>query len=112
MIEIVQSVVALIVTLSVLVTIHEYGHYIVARWCGVHVLRFSVGFGRPLWMKRGRAPLLPPPPPDQIIATRSNVALEGTEFAVAGIPLGGYVKMLDEREGFVPDDQLLLAFNR
>ena len=112
MIEIVQSVVALIVTLSVLVTIHEYGHYIVARWCGVHVLRFSVGFGRPLWMKRGRAPLLPPPPPDQIIATRSNVALEGTEFAVAGIPLGGYVKMLDEREGFVPDDQLHLAFNR
>lgn len=112
MIEIVQSIVALIVTLSVLVTIHEYGHYIVARWCGVHVLRFSVGFGRPLWMKRGPSPVLPPPPPEQVIRTRSNEPLEGTEFVIAGIPLGGYVKMLDEREGFVPDDQLHLAFNR
>ncbi len=112
MIEIIQSLVALIVTLLVLVTIHEYGHYIVARWCGVHVLRFSVGFGRPLWMRRGPVPVLPPPPPDQDIATRSNESLEGTEFVVAGIPLGGYVKMLDEREGFVPDDQLHLAFNR
>jgi len=112
MIEVLQSVVALIVTLSILVTFHEFGHYYVARLCNVHVLRFSVGFGKPIFMKRGRAPAPVSPPGDQKIGTRSNEPLEGTEFAVAAIPLGGYVKMLDERDGFVADDQLHMAFNR
>ncbi|MBS0431573.1 MAG: RIP metalloprotease RseP [Proteobacteria bacterium] len=71
----------MIVTLGVLVTFHEFGHFIVARACGVKVLRFSVGFGRALW---------------------SRTAKSGTEYVVAAIPLGGYVKMLDAREGDVP----------
>jgi regulator of sigma E protease len=81
----------LIVTLGVLITFHEYGHFVVARLCGVRVLRFSVGFGRALWSRRDR---------------------HGTEFVVAAIPLGGYVKMLDEREGDVPAAELDLAHNR
>ncbi|MCE4070091.1 MULTISPECIES: sigma E protease regulator RseP [Pseudomonas] len=84
-------VVGLIVALGVLVTFHEFGHFWVARRCGVKVLRFSVGFGTPLvrWHDR-----------------------HGTEFVVAAIPLGGYVKMLDEREGDVPVELLDHAFNR
>ncbi|OBY59914.1 sigma E protease regulator RseP [Pseudomonas sp. AU12215] len=84
-------VVGLIVALGVLVTFHEFGHFWVARRCGVKVLRFSVGFGTPLvrWHDR-----------------------HGTEFVVAAIPLGGYVKMLDEREGDVPAELLDRAFNR
>ena len=80
-----------LVALGVLVTIHEYGHFWVARRCGVKVLRFSVGFGSPLlrWQDR-----------------------HGTEFVVAAIPLGGYVKMLDEREGDVPPELLDQSFNR
>ncbi|WP_250657438.1 RIP metalloprotease RseP [Alkalimarinus coralli] len=89
--EVLQSILSLIVTLGILVTIHEYGHFWVARRCGVKVLRFSVGFGNPIFSWHDR---------------------KGTEFAVAAIPLGGYVKMLDEREGEVPADQLHLAFNR
>lgn len=81
----------LVVSLGVLVTFHEFGHYWVARRCGVDVLRFSVGFGRPLWSRRNRA---------------------GTEFAISAIPLGGYVKMLDEREGEVPVQREAHAFNR
>lgn len=81
----------LIVALGILVTFHEYGHYWVARRCGVKVLRFSVGFGKPLWLRKGK---------------------DGTEWVVAMIPLGGYVKMLDERESDVPQDQLDQAFNR
>jgi len=81
----------LIVTLGLLVTFHEFGHFIVARLCGVKVLRFSVGFGKPLWMRRDR---------------------RGTEFAIAAIPLGGYVKMLDEREGEVAASELDQAHNR
>ncbi|MDR2873040.1 MAG: RIP metalloprotease RseP [Xanthomonadaceae bacterium] len=81
----------LIVSLSLLVTFHEFGHYWVARRCGVRVLRFSVGFGRPLLTRRNRA---------------------GTEFVIAAIPLGGYVKMLDEREGPVHPADLPYAFNR
>jgi regulator of sigma E protease len=80
----------MIVSLGVLVTFHEFGHYWVARRCGVRVLRFSVGFGRPLWLRRGR---------------------DGTEYAIAAIPLGGYVRMLDEREGDVPPEQAAEAFN-
>lgn len=118
MIEFLQSVLALIVTISILVTIHEFGHYWVARLCNVHVLRFSVGFGSPLYIKRGRAPehssqTLTDEHGDPIpIKTRANEPLPATEFAIAAIPLGGYVKMLDEREGYVPDDQLHLTFNR
>ncbi|MGN6328453.1 MAG: RIP metalloprotease RseP [Rhodanobacter sp.] len=74
------SVFWLLVTLGVLVTFHEFGHYWVARRCGVKVLRFSVGFGRAIWKRIGR---------------------DGTEYQIAAIPLGGYVKMLDAREGEV-----------
>ena len=81
----------LIVTLGLLITFHEYGHFVVARRCGVKVLKFSVGFGRALWSRRDR---------------------HGTEFAIAAIPLGGYVKMLDEREGDVAPDEVARAFNR
>jgi regulator of sigma E protease len=112
MVEVLQSILALVVTLSILVTIHEFGHYWVARMCNVHVLRFSVGFGQTIFSRRGRPPAQSAPPSDQAIGTRSNEPLEGTVFAVAAIPLGGYVKMLDEREGFVPDDLKHMAFNR
>lgn len=88
--EFIGSVWWMIVSLGVLVTFHEFGHYWVARRCGVKVLRFSVGFGRPLWMRRNRA---------------------GTEFAIAAIPLGGYVKMLDEREVEVHPHERDQAFN-
>src|SRR5690606_26578595 len=89
--QILQSVLVTLVTLGILVTIHEFGHFWVARRCGVRVLRFSIGFGRPLWRRRGA---------------------DGTEYVLAAIPLGGYVKMLDEREGEVPPEQLDQAFNR
>ncbi len=84
-------IVGTLVALGVLVTFHEFGHFWVARRCGVKVLRFSVGFGMPLvrWHDR-----------------------HGTEFVIAAIPLGGYVKMLDEREGEVPAEQLDQSFNR
>lgn len=85
------SLLALIVTLGVLITVHEFGHFWVARRLGVKVLRFSVGFGRPLWLRRGR---------------------DGVEYVVAALPLGGYVKMLDEREGDVPAAEAPRAFNR
>ena len=85
------SVLALIVTLGILVSVHEYGHYWVARRCGVKVLKFSVGFGKVLFSRTDK---------------------HGTEFAVAAIPLGGYVKMLDEREAPVAEELLGQAFNR
>lgn len=81
----------LVVAIGILVTVHEFGHYWVARRCGVRVLRFSVGFGSPLLKWLGK---------------------DGTEYVVAAIPLGGYVKMLDEREGNVPPEQVQFAFNR
>lgn len=118
MLEFIQTVLALIVTISILVTIHEFGHYWVARLCGVHVIRFSVGFGKPLYTRRGKTPdyetqLVYDENGDPVpIQTRANEPLPATEFSVAAIPLGGYVKMLDEREQYVPDDQLHLAFNR
>jgi len=86
-----QSLLYLLLTLAILVVIHEFGHFWVARRCGVKVLKFSVGFGRPLWSRFGK---------------------DGTEYIVAAIPLGGYVKMLDEREGEVADADLDKAFNR
>ncbi len=86
------SVVAFIVAIGVLVTIHEFGHYWVAKKMGVKVLRFSIGFGKPLWKK---------------VAGRDQ-----TEFVLAAVPLGGYVKMLDEREGDVDASEVDRAFNR
>ena len=80
-----------LITLGILVAFHEYGHFWVARRCGVKVLRFSVGFGTPLW--------------------RTQDA-DGTEYTISAIPLGGYVRMLDEREGEVASSELHRAFNR
>ena len=112
MIEFFQSVLALIVTISILVTVHEFGHFYVAKKCGVHVERFSVGFGKVLFRLQGKAPN-----PDNRYSTAevrsvSNEPLVGTEYCIAMIPLGGYVKMLDERDTFVADDLLEFAFNR
>ncbi|POA87604.1 site-2 protease. Metallo peptidase. MEROPS family M50B [Pseudomonas sp. NFPP10] len=84
-------IVGTLVALGVLVTFHEFGHFWVARRCGVKVLRFSVGFGMPLLRWHDR---------------------RGTEFVIAAIPLGGYVKMLDEREGEVAAEELDQSFNR
>jgi regulator of sigma E protease len=83
---------AFLVVLGVLVVFHELGHYWVARWCRVKVLRFSVGFGRVVWSRRFG--------PDR------------TEWALSAVPLGGYVKMVDEREGAVAAGDLARAFNR
>jgi regulator of sigma E protease len=92
MIDLLWKIGSFAVVLGILVTFHELGHYFVARLCGVKVLRFSVGFGRVLWSRRfGR---------------------DNTEWAVSAIPLGGYVKMADEREGDVPAADLARAFNR
>lgn len=84
-------IVGTLVALGVLVTFHEFGHFWVARRCGVQGIALSVGFGMPLLRWHDR---------------------QGTEFVIAAIPLGGYVKMLDEREGEVPADQLDQSFNR
>lgn len=85
------STLALVVTLGLLIAFHEFGHYWTARRLGVKVLRYCIGFGKPLWMRRYG--------PDQ------------TEYAIAAFPLGGYVKMLDEREGEVPEAERHRAFN-
>ncbi len=90
--EVLQHILAFIVAIGILVTFHEFGHYWVAKRCNVKILRFSVGFGRALWRRR--------------------FGPDGTEFVVAALPLGGYVKMLDEREGEVPAAELDRAFNR
>lgn len=90
--DIVVAIVSFIFALGILVTVHEFGHFWVARKCGVKVLRFSVGFGKPLFKYH-----------------RKN---DPTEYVIAGIPLGGYVKMLDESEGNVADSEKHLAFNR
>ncbi len=86
------STIAFIVAIGVLVTVHEFGHFWVARRLGVKVLRFSIGFGKPLWSGR--------------------FGTDDTELVVAAIPLGGYVKMLDEREGEVDAAERHRAFNR
>jgi regulator of sigma E protease len=88
-----QHLLAFLVAVGVLVTVHEFGHFWVARKLGFKVLRFSVGFGKALWTRRGRDA-------DQV------------EYVIAAIPLGGYVKMLDEREGPVDPAELPRAFNR
>jgi regulator of sigma E protease len=82
---------AFVVAVSVLVAVHEFGHYVVARLFSIRVLRFSIGFGKPFWRRQ---------------------TASGTEFVLATIPLGGYVKMLDEREGPIDDADRPYAFNR
>jgi len=91
MIEMLTNLLAFIVAISVLVAVHEFGHYIVGRWCGMKVLRFSIGFGKPVWTHIAGA--------DQ------------TEYCLSAIPLGGYVKFLDEREGPVDEADQGRAFN-
>jgi len=85
------SIFGLLILLGILVTFHEWGHYWVAKKLGVKALRFSVGFGKPIWSRFNK---------------------HGTEFCIAPIPLGGYVKFVDEREGEVADEDLPYAFNR
>lgn len=89
------TILAFVVAIGLLIAVHEYGHYKIAKLCGVKVLRFSVGFGRPLlrWVPRNQR------------------ASQQTEFVIAAIPLGGYVRMLDEREAPVAPEERHLAFN-
>ncbi len=92
MFDILYTVGAFLVAISLLVAIHEFGHFWVARRLGVKILRFSIGFGKPLWKK--------------------NFGGDKTEFVVASLPLGGYVKMLDGREGDVPEAEAHRAFDQ
>lgn len=91
MFEIIRNIGAFIVALGILVAVHEWGHFFVARKCGVFVKRFSIGFGKPLWRR---------------------IDKHGTEFVIAGIPLGGYVSMLDDRIDDVPEERLHQSFNQ
>ncbi|MCX7960446.1 MAG: RIP metalloprotease RseP [Burkholderiales bacterium] len=90
--SLVQTLGAFVVALGALIVVHELGHYAAARLCGVKVLRFSIGFGRPI--------------------ARWRRGADATEWAIAAVPLGGYVKMLDEREGPVAPHEAARAFNR
>src|SRR5688572_4163824 len=90
--QFVINLVAFIVAIGVLVAVHEFGHFWVARRLGIRVLRFSIGFGRPLY--------------------RRVLGKDPVEFVIAAVPLGGYVKLLDEREGNVPESEAPRAFNR
>lgn len=86
------TILSFVVALGILIAVHEFGHFWVARRLGVKVLRFSIGFGPALWKRTGK--------------------VDNTEYMVAAIPLGGYVKMLDEREEEVAEEELHRAFNR
>ncbi|MBL1142349.1 MAG: RIP metalloprotease RseP [Proteobacteria bacterium] len=86
-----QNIGAFIVALGVLITFHEFGHYWIARRCDVKILRFSIGFGRAIYKR--------------------TFGKDNTEFVIAALPLGGYVKMLDEREGEVKEAELPRSFN-
>ena len=86
------TIVSFLFALAILISVHEFGHFWVARKLGVKVLRFSIGFGPALWKKTGK--------------------VDDTEYMVAAVPLGGYVKMLDEREGDVSEEEKHRAFNR
>lgn len=86
------TLLAFLLTLAVLIVVHEYGHYLAARYCGVKVLRFSVGFGRVLYARQ--------------------IGPDRTDFVLSAVPFGGYVKMLDEREAPVTEPELARAFNR
>ncbi len=90
--SVLSSIIWFVIAIGVLVTVHEFGHFWVARRLGVKVLRFSVGFGRPLW--------------------RTRAGKDQVEYVIGAIPLGGYVKMLDESEGEVPESEVHRAFNR
>ncbi|MCW8824902.1 MAG: sigma E protease regulator RseP [Gammaproteobacteria bacterium] len=92
MLDTLLTIISFIVVLSLLIAVHEYGHFWVARKCGVKVIRFSIGFGQALWKRKGK--------------------VDETEYVIAAIPLGGYVKMLDEREGEVDEADLERTFNR
>ncbi len=92
MLDTLQLLLTLVLALGLLIAVHEFGHYWVARKLGVKVLRFSIGFGKPLWSRTAGA--------------------DNTEYVIAAFPLGGYVKMLDEREGEVDEAELHRAFNR
>jgi len=89
---VVVSALAFLIAIGLLISVHEYGHFWVARRLGVKVLRFSIGFGRALWSRRA--------------------GVDQTEYVIAAIPLGGYVKMVDEREGEVAEADLPRSFNR
>ena len=91
MTNLLTDIVAFIALISILVAVHEYGHYIVGRWTGMKVLRFSIGFGRPVWMHVG--------------------GKDRTEYCISAIPLGGYVKFLDGREGPIEPEDQGRAFN-
>ena len=92
MLDLVTSLLAFIVAISVLVAVHEYGHYIVGRWAGMKVLRFSIGFGKPIWTwVRGA---------------------DRTEYCISAVPLGGYVRFLDGREGPIEPEDEGRAFNQ
>ncbi|MCU7880137.1 MAG: RIP metalloprotease RseP [Candidatus Thiodiazotropha sp. (ex Lucinoma aequizonata)] len=86
------AILPFIAALAILITVHEYGHFLVARKLNVKVLRFSIGFGRALWKRTSE--------------------VDGTEYVIAGIPLGGYVRMLDEQEAPVDPEEQHRAFNR
>ncbi|HSM29448.1 MAG TPA: RIP metalloprotease RseP [Woeseiaceae bacterium] len=86
------SLLAFVIAISVLVAVHEYGHYIVGRWTGMKVLRFSIGFGKPIWTRIG--------------------GKDRTEYCISAIPLGGYVRFLDTREGPIPEEDEGRAFNQ
>ncbi|HEY6643977.1 RIP metalloprotease RseP [Povalibacter sp.] len=90
--EILTAIITFIVAIGILVAVHEFGHFWVARRLGIKVLRFSIGFGKPLWQR---------------VAGKDQV-----EYVIAAIPLGGYVKLLDEREGSVPAHEAHRSFNR
>ncbi len=87
-----MAVFGFILAIGILVTVHEFGHYLAARLCGIRVLRFSIGFGRPLWSRR--------------------MGTDDIEYRIGMVPLGGYVQMLDEREDSVPESERHRAFNR
>lgn len=92
MMSLIFTLTSFIVAISILVAIHEYGHYIVAKKLGVKILRFSIGFGKPLWSKR--------------------FGKDQTEFVIAALPLGGYVKMLDKRETEIEPQEEHREFTR
>lgn len=92
MIDVLYTIGSFLVAISVLIAFHEFGHFWVAKKLGVKVLRYSIGFGKPLW--------------------RKTAGPDNTEYVIAALPLGGYVKMLDEREGDVAENEKHRAFNR
>ena len=90
--SVLTNLIAFAAAISILVAVHEFGHYIVGRWSGMKVLRFSVGFGKPIWTR---------------VAGKDK-----TEYCLAAIPLGGYVRFLDTREGPIPPEDEGRAFNQ